>query len=102
MTNAGYLPAHHTDTDNPSVQVQPHRPLLPSSAVFTHAEDEEERVRDDHTTCQDTGVHKDVARNKQADVSNEVGGFEHSEEIWVIPSDKSLTGRAIQFNHRHR
>lgn len=59
-----------------------------SSAVFTHA-GESERQADN---LSDTGVHKGVVRNKQADVSNEAGGFEHSEGIWVIPSDETLTG----------
>lgn len=69
-----------------SIQGRPHRPLLPPSAVFAHAV-EEGRVRDN---LADTGVHKDAARNKQADVSNEVGGFEG---IWVILLSEALTGR---------
>lgn len=41
----------------------------------------------------DTAVHKDAGGNKQADVSNEVGGFAYSQGIWAIPSDEPLTGR---------
>lgn len=92
----------HTQThrDNLSILVEPHRPVLPPSAApLTHAEGEGERVRD---FLADTGVHKDVWGNKQADVSNEAGGFEHSEGIWVMPSDVSLTGRLSCFDHRHR
>lgn len=47
-------------------------------------------MRDD---LSDAAAHKDAVGNKQADVSNEVGGFEHSEGIWVIPSHESLTDR---------
>ena len=49
-------------------------------------------MRDDQTTWQTPVVHKDTGGNKQADVSNEEGGFEHSEGIWVIPTDEPLTG----------
>lgn len=41
----------------------------------------------------DAAIHKDAVGNKQADVSNEVEGFEHSEGIWVIPSHESLMDR---------
>ena len=83
-------PHTHTHTHLGSTS---YRPVLPSSAAFTHTANEEERVRDSQTTWQTQAYTKTWGGNKQADVSNEVGGFAHSEGIWVVPSDESLTGR---------
>lgn len=65
--------------DNPSAPLQPPRPVPSSSAARAHAGDGRWRKVRDYLA--NAGVHKDVGGNKQADVSNEVGGFEHSGDL---------------------
>lgn len=95
-TNTRDLHPHHTNTHT---WASSETSISPSSAALTHAADTQERVRD---YLADAGVHNDVWGNKQADVPNEVGSFEHSEGIWVTPSHESPTGRLSCFDHRHR
>ena len=77
--------------------VPAHRPALYLPQQLSHMQRTGRRERGERRpdNLADTGgVHRDVwGGNKQADVSNEAGGFEHSEGIWVIPSDETLAGR---------
>lgn len=84
-TAAGCSPAPHTGGKNPTCactfQIVP-----ASSAVFTHAVCEECETRPGRSAQRHW-------RSKQADVSDEGGGFEPSKGIWVTPWDKYLTDR---------
>lgn len=98
VTNTRDLPAclpacpphTHKYTTNQSIQLT-HRYCNPQQLSYMQRTRRRECERRPDNLADTPAVHKDTGENKQADVSNK-GGFEHSEGIWVVPTDEPLTG----------